>query len=204
MKKCLCSLPMILCLVLTACGGTKGQQLESDRNRFAQAEQITLTAQVQADFGETVEEYTVEYRFAQETWTALVTQPEFVAGITARITQDASELEYQGAILPTGDLTGNGIVPISAVPMIQETLRTGLLDSVWTEGELLAGTFVYDDAISVTVWFDARGLPAAGQLAENGIVKAECFFSNVEIEESSHGTTEETDLGGNQLEEPGT
>ena len=162
---------------------------------------MTMTAQVQADFGETIEQYTLEYSYDGQCWTALVTQPEFVSGITARITQDGSELEYDGAILTTGDLTGNGIAPISAVPLIHETLRDGMTDCVWEEGELLAGTFLYDDAIQVSVWFDGVGNPTAAELAENGIVKAKCILTEVEIK---HGTTEKADLGGNQPKESGT
>ena len=190
--------------MLTACGSTKQQRLESVRTRLAEAQEIAMTAQVQADFGETIERYTLEYSYDGTCWTALVTQPEFVSGVTARITEDASELEYDGAILTTGDLIGNGIVPISAVPLMHETLQQGMTDCVWEEGELLAGTFIYDDAISVSVWFDAEGFPTAAELAENGIVKGSCILTNVEIKEATHGTTEKTDLGGNQPKESGT
>lgn len=187
---------------MTACGSTKQERLESARTRVAVAESMTLTARVQADFGEAIEEYTLEYSYDGACWTALVTQPELVSGITARITKDASELEYDGTILTTGDLTGNGIAPISAVPFLHETLREGMTDCVWEEGELLAGTFIYDDAIQVSVWFDTAGNPTAAELAENGIVKAKCILTDVEIK--THGTTEKADLGGNQPEQSGT
>lgn len=204
MRKRICSALMIGCLTLTACGSTKQERLESARVRMAEAESMTMTARVQADFGETIEEYTLEYSYDGECWTALVTQPEFVSGITARITKDASELEYDGTILTTGDLTGNGIAPISAVPFLHETLREGMTDCVWEEGELLAGTFIYDDAIQASVWFDADGNPTAAELAENGIVKGSCILTDVKIKEATHGTTEKTDLGGNQPEQSGT
>jgi len=190
--------------MLTGCGSTKQQRLESARARMVQAQSVTMTAQVQADFGETIEQYTLEYGYDGETWTVFVIQPEAVSGITARITEDASQLEYDGAILTTGDLTGKGIVPISAVPLIYETLNKGMTDSVWEERDLLAGTFVYDDTISVSVWFDAAGNPTAAELTENGIVKAKCILTDVEIKDINHGTTEKTDLGGNQPEESGT
>lgn len=202
MRKRICSALMIGCLALTACGSTKQERLESARTRVAVAESMTLTARVQADFGEAIEEYTLEYSYDGACWTALVTQPELVSGITARITKDASELEYDGTILTTGDLTGNGIAPISAVPFLHETLREGMTDCVWEEGELLAGTFIYDDAIQVSVWFDTAGNPTAAELAENGIVKAKCILTDVEIK--THGTTEKADLGGNQPEQSGT
>lgn len=204
MRKRICSALMIGCLTLTACGSSKQQKVESARDRMAEAQAITMTAQVEADFGETIEQYTLEYTYDGACWTALVTQPQFISGITARISKDASELEYDGAVLTTGDLTGNGISPISAVPLMHETLREGMTDCVWEEGDLFAGTFVYDDAISVSVWFDAAGNPTAAELAEKGIVKAKCILTEVEIKDINHGTTEKEDLGGDQPKESGT
>ena len=202
MRKWICSALMIGCLALTACGGAT-QKMESYCHRIVQAEEMTMTANVQADFGDTTEQYTLNYSFDGEKWTVLVTEPQFVAGITARITKDASELEYDGAILTTGDLTGSGIAPISALPLIYETLAVGMMDSAWEEGERLAGTFVYDDTISVSVWFDSSGDPIAAELMEQGIVKAKCILEDVEIKETTHGTTEKADLGGNQPGESG-
>lgn len=204
MRKRICSALMIGCLALTACGSTKQQKLESARARIAEAQEMTMTAQVQADFGDTIERYTLEYSYDGECWTALVTQPEIVAGVIARVSEDTSELEYDGAILTTGDLMGNGIAPVSAVPLMHETLQKGMMDCVWEEGDLLAGTFIYDDAISVSVWFDGDGIITAAELTENGIVKGICILENVEIKEATHGTTDKADLGGNQPEESGT
>ena len=203
MRKLACSALMILCLVLAGCSSTKEQKFETARNRLT-ASGVSMTAQVLADFGETVEEYVLDYSYDGETWTALVTAPEFAAGVTARITEDASELEYDGAILSTGDLTDGGIVPISAVPMIWETLKTGTVDSVWFEENLLTATMIYDDSISMTIWINEQYEPVAATLAEDGIVKATCNLSSVQIKEIDHGTNEETDLGGNQPEESGT
>lgn len=186
-----------------ACGSAT-QKVESYCERIARSRDMTMTATVQADFGETTEEYTLKYTFDGTQWIALVTEPQFVAGITARITKDASELEYEGVILSTGDLTGGGIVPISAVPLIYETITVGMADSVWEEGELLGGSFVYDDTIGVNVWFDREGDPVAAELIEQGVVKAKCILNDVEIKEATDGTTEKTDLGGNQPEESGT
>ena len=190
--------------MLTACGSTTQKRLESYCTHMVQSTNMTMTAKLQADFDETVENYTLRYSFDGQQWTVLVTEPAFVSGITARITKDASELEYDGAILTTGDLTGNGIVPISAMPLVYETLCVGMLDCVWEEGEKIAATYVYDDAISVSVWFDSAGSLVAAELVENGIVKARCLLEDVEIKEANHGTTEETDLGGDQSGESGT
>ena len=203
MRKGLISALMITCLALTACGGTE-QQLEQARNRLTQAEAVALTAQVRANLGETAETFRLEHSLAEGTWTVTVTEPAVLQGVTARISSQGSELEYDGAILTTGAVTGGGLSPIGAVPMIWETLRAGTVDSIWTEGALLVAKLIYDDDISVTIWLE-DGLPVGAELAENSIVKVVCTISNVKIkEETERGTTENEDLGGNQSGESGT
>ena len=161
---------------------------------------MTMTAQLQADFGDTIEEYILQYGYDGAEWTVLVTAPELVSGITAHIAKDASTMEYDGVILSTGKLTEYGIAPISALPLIHEALSVGMLDSVWTEGDLVAGSFVYDDAVTVSVWFDGQGNPVAAELMEQGVVKVKCVLEDTEIKEASNEWTEEAYLGGNQPE----
>ena len=202
MRKLISSALMITMLVLTACGSTK-QQLEAHRARFTEADTMRMTAQVQADCGGSPETFTLEYSYDGTQWTALVTEPAFAAGVTARIGDDSSELEYDGAILDTGNLLENGISPIASMPLVAEILREGSFDCGWTENELLAGTYLYDDATACTVWFDAGGLPVAAELTEHGITKLRCILTNTEIKDSGHETTDETHLGGNQSDGSG-
>ena len=197
MRKALLTALMILCLA--ACGST-GQQMEHARSRLTEARAMSLTAQIQAG----TDSYTLEYAWDGETWTALVIRPELIAGISASMGPGGTDIAYDGAILAVGDLTERGVSPMGALPMILEALDTGTVDSVWTEGELLAGKFIYDDDISVTVWFDGTGTPVAGELTERGIVKATVTMTNVQIKEAtSIETTENEDLGGDQPGESG-
>lgn len=201
MRKLLCSALMITCLVFSACADTE-QQVRTYNEVLCRAEGVRLTAQVQADHGDTVECYTLEYSYDGSQWTALVTQPDILSGITVHMDGDGSELEFDGVIIAAGDLLSNGVTAIGSVPLIWETLRTGSLDCVWEEGELFAGTYVYDDTIGMSLWYDAAGLPVAAELTENGIGKVICHFTEIEVDKS--GTTENTNLGGDQPEQSGT
>lgn len=203
MRNLLLSALMIALLVLSACDGTKQQRLEDYRTRFTESDAVAMTAVVQANCGETAERYTLQYSYDGTQWTVLVTEPAYASGLTARIGRDGSQLEYDGAILATGKLLENGISPIASLPLLAEILSTGSFDCLWTEGELLAGTYVYDDALSGTVWFDGAGLPVAAELTEHGITKLRCSFSNIEIKDSGHETTDKTHLGGNQSDSSG-
>ena len=196
MRKLICSALMILCLVLTACGDTQ-QQVRGFAEAFACASQLHLTAQVQTLSGDTVEEYTLEYGYDGLGWTAAVLAPEMLAGISARMEPDGSRLEYDGMMLAAGNLLTMGLSPVAAVPFVHEAVKKGSLDCVWSEGDLLAGTFLYDDGVSATVWFDVEGAPVAAELTENGIAQLQCRFTKVTIKDGRNETTDETNLGGN-------
>ena len=163
-----------------------------------------MTAQVQADHGDSLECYTLEYAYDGSQWTALVTRPDILAGISVHMEEGGSSLEYDGVMLAAGDILSNGVTAVGAVPLLHEALSTGCLDSVWKEGELLAGAYIVDDTIGMTLWYDVAGLPVAAELTENGIGKVNCHFTNVEIEDSGHETTDETNLGGNRSAGSGT
>jgi hypothetical protein len=75
---------------------------------------------------------------------------------------------------------------------------------VWEEGELQAGTYVYDDTIGMSLWYNAAGEPVAAELTENGIGKVSCHFTKVEIRNSGNETTDKTNLGGDQSPSTGT
>ena len=201
MRKLICSALMITCLVLTACADTE-QQVRSFSQGLCGASSARMTARVQADCGDTVESYTLQYNYDGSRWTAMVTAPDVLAGITVHMEGDGSQLEYDGVMLAAGDILSNGVTAIGSVPLVWEALRTGSLDCVWQEGELLGAAYVYDDTIGMSLWYDAQGLPVAAELTENGIGKVSCHFTEIEVDRNA--TTEDKNLGGNQSGESGT
>ena len=54
-----------------------------------------------------------------------VTAPELVAGITARVAQGETVLEYDGAGLSLGLLDDSGLTPVSAVTACMEQIQRG-------------------------------------------------------------------------------
>ncbi len=94
--------------------------------------QVELTV----DYGEQVFSFTVDARWSREGETVLaVTQPELLAGITARIEGGEGVLEYDGAGLSIGLLDGEGLTPIAALPVLMEQITTGYLAQCDWEGE---------------------------------------------------------------------
>ena len=71
-----------------------------------------------------------------------LTEPEWAAGLTARITGEEGKLEYDGLILETGSLDGEDLSPMSALPQLLEAARSGLYGRVYPGGGGSRGTFL--------------------------------------------------------------
>ena len=64
-----------------------------------------------------------------------VTAPELVAGITARVAQGETVLEYDGAGLSLGLLDDSGLTPVSAVTACMEQIQRGWMAKCAWAGE---------------------------------------------------------------------
>ena len=88
----------------------------------------TATVSVTADYGQRVYDFVLDVSWEKEGETVLtVVEPELIAGITARLREDGAYLEYDGASLSTGPLTGDGMSPLEAVPFLMEQLTAGYM-----------------------------------------------------------------------------
>lgn len=199
-KRVAISVLTMTCGLLAGCGGQSQQEtFETLRAPIAAAEEIRLAARLQTERTEQVETYGLECVRREDAWEVTVTEPEILAGITARLSDEETALIYGEVMLPAGELTAEGIPPVGAVPVMVEALRDGALDSVWTENGALAAKLIYDDEVDVTVWFDGEDRPCRAELSEQGVVRAKCTLEEFRVERSqTNGRTEETDLGGNQ------
>lgn len=179
MKKRLLFLPMML-LLLTGCGG--GQEGEQGAETLAVAirgEYMAMTgyslqAQVNADYGQRVYDFTLSVTSDGAETTVVVREPEMLAGITARLTADEGVLEYEDLSLETGFLDADGLSPVSALPALMEaactqyidrcTLADGVLEVHCADPEQKAG-----DGQEVTLWFDAQTHAlTGGEISQDG------------------------------------
>ena len=89
-----------------------------------QREQLELTA----DYGQRVYTYGIDLSWQREGETVLtITAPENVAGITARILEGETALEYDGMRVETGPLDGSGMSPVDAVPVLLDYAEGGYI-----------------------------------------------------------------------------
>ena len=150
---------------------------------------FSATAEITADYGQRVYEYTLTVSWQKDGETVLtVVEPENIAGITARIGNGSARLEYDGASLETGLLSGDGLSPMDAVPAILEGVLTGYIAEcgfedagegrqLWfccRDPEQSAGT-----GTEAAFWFDAdsHALTRA-ELLSDGYTVIQCVFTD--------------------------
>ena len=137
----LMSCVLMMTLLLSGCKAGGGE--ESPENLAAQirGEYLNLAGwtavmDVTVDYGERVFDFSLEASWQKEGDTVLtITAPEIVSGITARIVDGEGYLEYDGASLSTGPLTGEGMSPLEAVPFLMEQVTKGYMAQCSFEGE---------------------------------------------------------------------
>lgn len=197
----LCAPMTALCLLLCGCGGgaEELQQLQLLQERYAAAGGCSGTAELTADYGQRVYDYTLDFTARGEELELALTAPEEVAGITARVAGEATSLEFDGVTLDTGPLSPDGLSPLSALPLLLDSAAEGFSDRcVWEkEGE----TFRFhvtcrDPALSpgegtqTDLWFDGdTGVLLRGEVSVDGYRVVQCTFTAFALTQQEEGPT---------------
>lgn len=134
---------LTMALLLAACGPA-GETPEDAaavlQNVYRDMAGCTASVELTADYGERVYEFAVDVSYEREGETVLtVTGPELLAGITARVRDGETLLEYDGAGFSLGELDGDGTTPLSAVAdLLREASEGYMAQCSWAgEGESL-------------------------------------------------------------------
>lgn len=179
MNKRLLFLPMML-LLLTGCGG--GQEKENGaealavaiRGEYLAMTSYSLQAQVNADYGQRVYDFTLSVTWDGTETAVTIREPEMLSGVTARITGDEGTLEYEDLSLETGFLDDDGLSPVSALPALMEaarsqyidrcTLADGVLEVHCADPEEKPGT-----GQEIVLWFDTQTHAlTGGEISQDG------------------------------------
>lgn len=187
--------PMILLLLLlsllSGCGGADNEdnalalQLRAD---FLAMDGCSGTMDVTADYGERVYDYTVSFSATkQDGMEMVITAPETVAGITAKIADGSTCLEFDGVSVETGPLNEDGLSPLDALPVMIAEMQSGYIAETGIEqvgeqqllriscrepqGEASKGR-------ETVLWFDkATKTLICGELRSDGFTVIRCSFS---------------------------
>ena len=191
-------LTISLCLALTACGGGAGispaEQLALDiRGELLETAGCTAQLELTADYGQRVYTYGIDLSWQREGETVLtITAPENVAGITARILEGETALEYDGMRVETGPLDGSGMSPVDAVPVLLDYAEGGFIAAcgmeTLEEQEVLRVDCREPEAAAGTgrecsLWFDpSTHALLRGELSQDGFTVIQCEFSNFQTQ----------------------
>ena len=177
-KRTLLFVLMIPLLFFTACiGDESGERFDAFRAATAAAA-VSATAEVCADYGETVYDFTLRCTGGGDEYMVEVLSPERLAGIRAHLAQGGSRLEYEDIILDTGDLTSDGLTPVSALPTILRAIAEGHVERLWEADGYLAAEIYLGDADTLTLWLDGDNCPAAAEIVSGGTMVLSCRFTH--------------------------
>lgn len=181
-KAAVCVLTMLL--LLTGCkagsGGDKAQELAlAIRGEYLALENWTANCTITADYGQRIYEYGVTAAQVGENLTLTITRPETAAGISARIAGEQGQLEYEGTILETGPLDGDGLTPVSALPALLKAAREGYMDSCTLDETLMVLCRDPErrpgEGTETSLWFDPdTHALLRGEIALDGFTVIQC------------------------------
>ena len=172
MKRICLPLLALLCLLLAACGKSRGE--ETVRNfaaRLNEAPALSFTAGVRAEYEKKTARFTLRYEEDETGGRVTVLAPELIQGVTAHVSPGSTTLEYDTVVLDTGSLDSLGLSPLSSLPAAVRAMRLGHIDSVWEEDGRRVAQFEPDDQLRCTVWFEKDGMrPVRAELMTDGRV----------------------------------
>ena len=139
MRKLL-SCVLMMTLLLAACAPAGGATPESAalalRDTYKDLAGWSSAVDITVEVGDKVFDFTLDASWQKDGETVLViTAPELLAGITARIADGETVLEYDGAGLSLGLLDGRGLTAVSAVPWVMEQIGSGYMAKCAWAGE---------------------------------------------------------------------
>ena len=197
-KFCTRMIPLLLCVCLCGCVGEPEDneltlQLRAD---FLSRTGCSGTMDLTADYGQRVYEYTVEFfETEKDGLTLTITAPEEVAGITAKIADGQTALEYDGVQLETGPLNSDGLSPMDALPAFFNAMESGFMAE--TGSEMLGETEVLriccrdpeldpGQGLETVLWFDkAQKTLLLGEVRSDGITVIRSEFSAFILQQST-------------------
>lgn len=181
---------MMLCLLLSACGGTESRMQEALQFRTALlgAPACSFTLELTAQGENEAFACTLACAVSQDGTTEVtVLSPEEIAGVSAAVGDGGAAVRYEGVRLDFGELSGS-VTPVGA---------PGLLYAAWTGGYIAAAGQEDDatltryllgsgsDERQVDTWFDATGAPVACEVVEGGVTVLQCRITDWRLETAS-------------------
>ncbi|MCD8084927.1 MAG: hypothetical protein LUF28_01105 [Clostridiales bacterium] len=161
----------LLCALLTGCGGggaSATDQVDAVRASYSSLTAYTASAAITANCSGRVYSYEADFSGDLTSGVMTVTGPDNIAGCSVSWDETGTVLDWEQVTLDTGDLNGDGLSPVDAMPTLLTCTTTGLLleCSLEAEGAELYAEFENPEnpACTALCWFD---------LTTHGLLRAE-------------------------------
>lgn len=161
-----------VCLLLSGCGGEKNVLSPAIEFRAAlvQADGCEFQAEITADFGESVEKFSLFCEAASDGATELtVTEPKTLAGITATVDAQTGTVTYDGMAMEFGLLANGNVIPAAMPSIVVRCWTSEYIASAGSEEELYRVTYQKDYAekmLTVNTWYK-NGIPISADVCYN-------------------------------------
>ncbi|MCD7917217.1 MAG: hypothetical protein LUF84_01965 [Clostridiales bacterium] len=161
----------LLCALLTGCGGggaSATDRVDEVRASYSSLTAYTASAAITANCSGRVYSYEADFSGDLTSGMMTVTGPDNIAGCSVSWDASGTVLDWEQVTLDTGDLNGDGLSPVDAMPALLTCCTTGLLleCSLEAEGAELYAEFENPEnpACTALCWFD---------LTTHGLLRAE-------------------------------
>ena len=201
------AVPMMLLLLLSACGAVKesAQTPVRFRTELIGAGAVSQTLDLRADYGDYVRQFTLACDSTVGGETRLtVRSPEIAQGITATVSGEDAQVSYGDTILSVEDFPSRRISPMAAPYLLTMAWSEGYIDHSGMDGEMELVTYALGygaSQLTIETWFSG-GIPVRAEISDGEQTLIFCEISELTLKKKAeqHGNTEtaETDLGGDQ------
>ena len=163
---------MLMCLLFCGCTKTESsvQRAVEFRAALVQAGGCRYQAEICADFGGTVECFTVRCDSRADGATELVIEsPESLAGIAATVTDKGGKITYDGMAVDFGLLADDTLAPAAAPALLVSCWSSEYITCGGTEGEYYRASYEkgFDEsAVKIDTWFENH-LPIYAEVCYN-------------------------------------
>lgn len=164
----------MLVLVLAGCSNAEAEldRAITLREQLLRMESCSFTAQITADFGETLYTFTTENKANESGGVSFsIIAPETISGITGTVSADGGELTFDGKAVAFPVLAEGEVSPASGPWLMMKALQSGYITSCGQEGELLRVTIddtYEEDALQVDIWLNSANTPVQAEVVWKG------------------------------------
>lgn len=163
---------LLLLLPLWGCAGQESSLDEALRFRasLTQAGGCSFVGRITADFGDSVEVFTVSCRASAEGTTELtLLEPETLEGVTAVVSQDGGTVTYDGLMVEFGLLAQGNLIPAAAPAVVAGCWSSAYISCAASDADSYRVTYErdYEEKRLTVDTFFKNGLPYYAEVCYN-------------------------------------